>query len=65
MNIWGKASQMIYDEVDEKYPVKQDTPTRINSEGKVVNMSREAMMARVKGLDTMFFGVITGEITND
>lgn len=46
-NYWSKLSENAYKKVEKQFPIDDNTPTRINNDGEIVNMSREAMLARV------------------
>jgi hypothetical protein len=61
-DVFGEISEEAFAEVRERFPVGPDTPTRVNRDGEVVNMSREAMMARLEGFRSRLVGEIgTGE----
>lgn len=56
---WQAISQHVYSQVAEDHPITDDTPTRINSNGEVVNMSKEAMLARIRGFADAFIPAIS------
>ncbi len=55
---WNKLSQEAYDEVEERFPVAQAEKTHTFPDGRVVNMDREAMMARLYGFRDKLVGVV-------
>jgi hypothetical protein len=60
-NVWTTMAEEGYREVDERFPVADAKNTRVNSAGEVVNMDREAMLARVNA----FVDRVNGKINPD
>ena len=54
---WSALSAEAYAEVEERFPVAQAECTRTCPDGRVVNMDREAMMARLEGFRQKVVGV--------
>lgn len=57
---FGDMSERAFAEVRERFPVGPDTPHRVNRNGDVVNMTREAMLARVEGFRRRFTEEVSG-----
>ena len=59
--LWEELSTRAYARAAKQFPIGPDTPTRTNEAGEEVNMSREAMLARVQGFVQGVNDVITGD----
>lgn len=46
-NVWNDLAQKAYAEVEQRFPVAEAERTRTTPDGRVVNMDREAMFARL------------------
>ena len=59
---FGAMSEAAYAEAEERFPVENAEHTYTHPDGRVTNMDREAMMARLEGFRARLVGEIgTGQ----
>jgi hypothetical protein len=62
---WRRLSAEVYAQVEREFPVEKAKRTHTMPDGRVVNMDREAMLARLYGVGDVIRGTVTGTTSRE